>query len=71
MPEAAGGHSVFKETRPQLGITVADAERLSDADKRRMGVVVYSGALIRNVPKGQPAGASRIAHRWCGQLKID
>ena len=51
MPEAAGGHSVLKETRPELGITVADAERLSDADKRRMGVVV-DPRIYSNVKEG-------------------
>lgn len=55
-----GGPAVVTGPRPQLGIRVADVEQLSDADRRRLGVEVDSGAVISGITEGAPAAVAGL-----------
>jgi hypothetical protein len=60
VPGTEGGPTIVQGSRPQLGISVADAEQLTDADKRRFGVVVDSGAVISRIIEGAPAARAGL-----------
>ncbi len=60
VPGTAGGPPLVEDSRPQLGIGVTDAARLSQADKRRLGVVVDAGAVISRINEGAAAARAGL-----------